>query len=206
MPGIDLEELLVVKQLPLQEKCNIFSRWFWKQRLLIFSTICFCLIFTRDIISRKPNINFICLAPQLCPSCRLQVPNSEREVLSPSLPNENVSPFLPHWAFGRSSDHTNSTLTTVKEKTSIIFWATTNTLHFNAILCISIYCYCEKGIKDTSLYLIWNKMLSVLSSAESAETQSLHSCCWVPGCWNPSARPLQLSSEPAFIAWYPFSH
>lgn len=34
MTGTDFEELLVVKQLPLQEKCNIFYGWFWKQRLL----------------------------------------------------------------------------------------------------------------------------------------------------------------------------
>lgn len=79
MPGMDLEELLVVKQLPLQEKGNIFSEWLWKQSVLerFCSTICFFLIFPREIMSGKPNI--ICLAPQLCHSCRLQVPNSERE-------------------------------------------------------------------------------------------------------------------------------
>lgn len=34
MAGIYFEELLVVKQLPLQEKYNIFSEWFWKQSVL----------------------------------------------------------------------------------------------------------------------------------------------------------------------------
>lgn len=90
-----------------------------KERLL--EHFCFSLIFTREIISRKPNTDFICLAPQLCHSCKLQVPNSEREVLSPSLPDGNMSTFLPHCAFGRSYDHTNNTPTIVKEKTLIIF-------------------------------------------------------------------------------------
>lgn len=154
MPGMIFEELLVVKQLPLQEKCNIFSGWFWEKRLL--EHFCFSLIFTREIFSRKPNTNFICLAPQLCHSCRLQVPNSEGEALSPSLPNGNVSTFLPHCAFGRSYDHTTvhpPQPTTMKEKTLTIFWATRNTLHFSAILCISMYCYCENGIKH---FLVFN--------------------------------------------------
>lgn len=33
MPGIDSEELLAVKQLPLQEKCTIFSGWFWEKKV-----------------------------------------------------------------------------------------------------------------------------------------------------------------------------
>lgn len=50
MPGIDFEELLAVKQLPLSEKCNIFSEWFWKQSVLEHFFYYFFLIFTRDYL------------------------------------------------------------------------------------------------------------------------------------------------------------
>lgn len=132
MSGIYFEELLVVKQLPLQEKLIYFLNGSGnKVYLNIFSTIYFFLIFTREIMSRKPNINFVQpLNSVTAADYRSQI---QKEFLPHCLMG-TCKHFLPHCAFGRSYDHTNSTLTTVKENILIIFWATRNTLHFNVLL------------------------------------------------------------------------
>lgn len=64
----------------------MLSRQFWKQSVLEH----FFYYHAIEIISTNPKINFMCPALQLHHSCRLQILNSQREALSPSLHNGNL--------------------------------------------------------------------------------------------------------------------